>query len=110
MGITGDWDVRIKTPVGSLRVDYHFADENDVLAGHACGSSETVPLRDIEVSDDAGVQRVRWRQTVTKPMRLHLEFDVEVSGDRLTGHSRAGRLPRSAVTGVRRTPEQKETE
>jgi hypothetical protein len=25
-----------------------------------------------------------------------------VDGDRLTGHSKAGRLPRSAVTGVRR--------
>jgi hypothetical protein len=39
---------------------------------------------------------------VTKPMRLKLQFDVEVDGDRLTGHSRAGRLPRSAVAGVRR--------
>ena len=34
-------------------------------------------------------------------MRLNLEFDVVVDGDRLTGHSKAGRLPRSAVTGVR---------
>lgn len=33
---------------------------------------------------------------------LHLAFDVVVAGDRMTGHSRAGRLPRSAVTGVRR--------
>jgi hypothetical protein len=35
-------------------------------------------------------------------MRLNLEFDVVVDGDRLTGQSKAGRLPRSAVTGVRR--------
>jgi hypothetical protein len=35
-------------------------------------------------------------------MRLNLEFDVVVDGDRLTGHSKAGRLPRSAVTGERR--------
>jgi hypothetical protein len=35
-------------------------------------------------------------------MRLNLEFDVVVDGDALTGHSKAGRLPRSAVTGVRR--------
>jgi hypothetical protein len=34
-------------------------------------------------------------------MRLNLEFDVVVDGDQLTGHSRAGRLPRSAVTGNR---------
>jgi hypothetical protein len=37
-------------------------------------------------------------------MRLNLDFDVvvECDGDRLIGHSRAGRLPRSAVHGTRR--------
>jgi hypothetical protein len=34
-------------------------------------------------------------------MRLNLEFDVVVDGDRLTGYLKAGRLPRSAVTGAR---------
>jgi hypothetical protein len=34
-------------------------------------------------------------------MRLNLGFDVIVSGDTMTGHSRAGRLPRTHVTGQR---------
>jgi hypothetical protein len=34
-------------------------------------------------------------------MRLNLAFDVVFDGDVMTGHSRAGRLPRSAVTGKR---------
>jgi hypothetical protein len=34
-------------------------------------------------------------------MRLHLDFDVVVDGDRMTGRSRAGRLPGTAVTGTR---------
>lgn len=103
VGITGDWDVAIKTPIGSLRIDYRFADEDGVLTGRATGASETVALNDIEVTEDGTRQRVRWRQRVTKPMRLNLEFDVEVRGDELCGHSRAGRLPRSAVSGVRRS-------
>jgi hypothetical protein len=57
-----------------------------------------VPLRDITITG----QRITWQQSVTKPMRLNLDFDVVLDGDRLTGHSKAGRLPRSAVTGVRR--------
>ena len=61
-----------------------------------------VPLRDIAVANDPGEQPITWRQSVTKPIRLHLSFDVVVDGDRLAGHSRAGRLPRSAVAGVRR--------
>src|SRR3954453_355423 len=97
MELTGDWHVTIKTPIGSLAVVYTFTDDG-ALTGPATGKGETVPLRDIAVDG----QRVTWRQSVTKPMRLNLEFDVVVEGDRLTGHSKAGRLPRSAVTGVRR--------
>jgi hypothetical protein len=97
MSIVGDWDVTIKTPIGSLAVAYIFSEQDGTLAGTATGKGESVPLRDIFVDG----QRVTWRQSVTKPMRLNLEFDVVVDGDRLTGHSRAGRLPRSAVTGVR---------
>jgi hypothetical protein len=96
--LIGEWDVAIKTPIGSLKVLYTFSNDSGILTGTAAGKGETVALRDITVA----AQRVTWRQTVTKPMRLKLDFDVVVEGDRLTGHSKAGRLPRSAVTGTRR--------
>ncbi len=98
MDLIGEWDVVIKTPIGSLQILYTFTDDSGALTGTATGKGETVPLQDISVA----AQRVTWRQSVTKPMRLNLDFDVEVHGDRLTGHSKAGRLPRSAVTGSRR--------
>jgi hypothetical protein len=98
MELSGDWDVTIKTPIGSLKVVYHFTDADGTPTGTATGRGETVQLRDITVNG----QRVTWHQSVTKPMRLNLDFDVVVDGDRLTGHSKAGRLPRSAVTGTRR--------
>jgi hypothetical protein len=97
MDLIGDWDVTIKTPIGSLTVVYTFSDDGGIT-GTATAKGETVPLQDIV----AAGQRVTWRQSVTKPMRLNLEFDVVVDGNQLNGHSRAGRLPRSAVTGVRR--------
>jgi hypothetical protein len=97
MSIVGDWDVTIKTPIGSLQIVYTFTDDGGIT-GTATGKGETVPLTHIVVDG----QRVTWRQSVTKPMRLNLDFDVVVDGDRLTGHSKAGRLPRSAVNGVRR--------
>ena len=98
MDLIGEWDVVIKTPIGSLQILYTFINDSGALTGTATGKGETVPLHDISVA----AQRVTWRQSVTKPMRLNLDFDVEVHGDRLTGHSKAGRLPRSAVTGSRR--------
>ena len=102
MSIVGDWDVSIKTPVGSLQIVYSFEVDDGVLIGRAAGKHETVPCNDIQVIDEATGQRVRWRQSVTKPMKLKLDFDVLVECDRLTGHSRAGRLPRSTVVGTRR--------
>jgi hypothetical protein len=98
MDLTGDWDLAIKTPIGSLQILYTFIDDGGSLTGCATGRGETVPLREITIAG----QRVTWKQSVTKPMRLNLDFDVVVDGDRLTGHSKAGRLPRSTVTGVKR--------
>lgn len=99
--VAGRWDVRIKTPIGSVSATYEFVTDGDALRGSATSKDETVTLRDVRVTDEPAGLRVTWRQSVTRPMLLHLDFDVVVDGDRMTGHSRAGRLPRSAVSGVR---------
>lgn len=100
MTIVGDWDVTIKTPIGSLSVTYTFTTGPAGLHGCATFNGETVELQQISLDGS----RATWRQSITKPMRLNLDFDVVVTGVGLTGHSRAGRLPRSAVTGIRRQP------
>jgi hypothetical protein len=96
--ILGTWDVSLKTPIGTLRAVYVFTDTDGVLAGTASTKSETVPLAAVVLDGP----RVTWQQSVTRPMRLNLDFDVAVDGETLVGHSRAGRLPRTTVTGTRR--------
>lgn len=98
MSLLGDWDVSIKTPIGTLAVSYTFARSVDGVVGTATYKGDTVALQGISVDGS----RATWHQSVTKPMRLNLAFDVTVDGDTLAGSSRAGRLPRSAVTGTRR--------
>ncbi|WKU06427.1 hypothetical protein [Micromonospora sp. HUAS LYJ1] len=100
--VIGTWDVSLKTPVGTLRATYVFHDTDGVPTGTASSATETVALVAVTCAD----ARVTWRQSVTRPMRLHLDFDVVVDGDTLAGHSRAGRLPRTVVTGTRRPPAQ----
>ncbi|MCA2252492.1 hypothetical protein JF770_03700 [Mycobacterium intracellulare] len=102
MSIQGDWDVTIKTPIGTLAVLYAFSELRGGLTGTATYRDETVALQDFTSESTEGGTRLRWRQGVTKPMRLNLAFDVLVTGDVLSGHSRAGRLPKSAVSGARR--------
>jgi hypothetical protein len=96
--ILGTWDVSLKTPIGTLNAVYVFTEADGALTGTASTTAETVPLTSIVGNGS----RVTWRQSVTRPMRLHLDFDVVVDGRTLAGHSRAGRLPRTAVTGTRR--------
>ena len=97
--ILGTWDVSLRTPIGTLRAVYVFTEAGGALTGTASAAGETLPFTGLV--HDGG--RVTWRQSVTRPMRLDLDFDVTVDGGTLTGHSRAGRLPRTAVTGTRRT-------
>ena len=99
--IVGTWLLRMKTPIGTIEADYRFEEEDGVIHGNASGSGETTPLTDVVVENDASGQRVTWRQSITRPLRLNLDYDVIVNGDSLSGESRAGRLPRTRVTGKR---------
>ncbi|MEW2545274.1 hypothetical protein AB0910_05755 [Streptomyces sp. NPDC047002] len=99
--LTGTWDVSLRTPIGTLTVQYLFEETPDGLRGTARGRDETVKLRGLATGPADGGIRATWSRRVTRPLRLDLGFDVVVTGDELTGHSRAGRLPRTRVTGRR---------
>jgi len=94
----GSWGLTIRTPVGRQDVVVDIAeDDAGVLSGTARSAAEAVPLQGVVLHGD----RLTWSQAITRPMRLRLTFEVTVDGDAMSGFSRAGRLPRSAVTGVR---------
>jgi hypothetical protein len=102
-GFVGSWDVQISTVIGRMPVRIDVSEDDGVLVGIAHGKEESVPLHHITSTPTAaGGQRVTWSQQIRRPMRLNLDFDVTVEGDRMSGVSRAGRLPQSTVHGVRR--------
>jgi len=99
--VTGSWDLAVRTPVGRQDVVLVLAvDADGALTGRAVGDAETVPLDDVTLDGD----HLSWQQSITRPLRLRLRFDVTVTGDDLVGTSRAGRLPSSRVTGRRSAP------
>jgi hypothetical protein len=99
--VLGTWALAMRTPVGTMHATMTFRHHDGVLVGTAQGKAERVPLRDLRWVPGADGGRLTWSQTITSPMRLHLDFDVTVDGDHMVGQSRAGRLPRSAVAGTR---------
>ena len=64
-GIVGDWDVTIKTPIGSLHVLYTFANDSGVLTGTAAAKGETVPVRDVAVAAQWVTRRQSGRAATT---------------------------------------------
>ncbi|MEU8602434.1 hypothetical protein [Streptomyces parvulus] len=98
MSPEGIWDLTISTPIGRIAAVAEFRRVDGTLTGTARGAGEEVPLEGVALDGD----RLTWRQSVTRPMRLNLAFDVRIDGDILGGTSRAGRLPFSKVTGERR--------
>lgn len=98
MSVEGTWDLSIATPIGRIHATVDLVREDGVLTGTAHGSGEEVRLSDVALDGD----RLTWKQSVTRPIRLNLLFAVTVTGSTLTGTSRAGRLPASTVTGRRR--------
>lgn len=94
----GTWDLVISTPLGKQRVVLELTDVDGVVHGVARSDAEEVPL----VAPTLQGDELTWTQSITKPMRLNVAFAVTIDGDALTGTSKAGRLPRSKVTGTRR--------
>ena len=103
--VLGSWRIRISTPIGTMQADVEFTEADGGLSGVARGKDEDVPLRDIAVAAGDDGEHVTWSQSITRPLRLNLDFDVVVDGDSMSGVSRAGRLPKSRVSGTRLSAE-----
>jgi putative intracellular protease/amidase len=95
--VTGTWELIISTPIGKQHVLLDLREEDGVIEGTARGEAEETPL----IAPVLDGNRLTWRQSITRPMRLNLKFEAVVSGDTLTGISKAGMLPASRVTGTR---------
>lgn len=99
MTVEGTWHLTIDTPIGRQCADLVLSTVDGSLRGVARDPRHDEEIALIDLVRDG--DRLTWGQRVTKPMRLNLTFDVTVTGDEMAGHARAGRLPRSPVTGRR---------
>lgn len=100
MSAVGTWQLQIRTPIGRQKAFVEFNASGAGPAGFRgvvhTEADDTV-LRDVIIQGD----QLSWNQSVTRPMKLDLHFQVTVAGDTLTGTAEAGRLPSSQVTGTR---------
>lgn len=101
MSPTGTWQLTIKTPVGSVSVELVVNADDGILTARARGQGQDIPITDMILVEHPGGQHLTWTQSVTRPLRLTLQFEVLVADDTMEGTARAGRLPASRVSGTR---------
>jgi hypothetical protein len=97
MSFTGTWNISTATPIGTQFAVLELTENSGGVEGIVKAREETVPLTAPLLDGN----RLTWKQSITKPMRLNLTFDVTINGDTFTGTSKAGMLPASKVTGTR---------
>jgi putative intracellular protease/amidase len=97
--VVGKWSVSIATPIGKQSVIYDFSLQDGVITGTATQGSEISLLEELDVTGD----RLIWIQRITKPLKLHLRFEVTVNQDTLRGTAKAGLMPASRLEGYRLT-------
>jgi hypothetical protein len=102
MSVEGTWQLVISTPIGKQHAALELSTQDGILHGVARDQKhgDEVELSELVLDGD----RLSWRQSITRPMRLRLVFEVTVHGDEMTGTSKAGRLPSSSVIGRRTAP------
>ncbi len=97
MSVEGFWNVTVATPLGTRHTVLELFSEDGVLRGISRGEKEHLVLNDLQFEDD----RLSWYQSITKPMRMNLVFDVVVDGDDMSGTARGGPMPAAKVSGHR---------
>ena len=101
MSPAGTWRLTIRTPVGSLPVELVVTENECRFTGVARGAGEDIAIPELLLVQHPDGPHLTWTQRVTKPLRLTLDFDVLVTDETLEGTARAGRLPRSNISGTR---------
>lgn len=99
MDATGWWEVEVPTPLGRLRFDVRIRADGTVTAAYR---GRPIPVPAMRTSAEGDGLRVRWTQRITVPVRLEIEVDALVVGDRLDGTATVGpRLPPVRLEGRR---------
>lgn len=93
----GVWEVIIATPIGKQQVIFRISTTGGFVKGTATQGEDIVEFINPCITQN----RMTWSQRVTKPMSLHLKFDVTIKNDSMIGIAKAGLLPPSKVEGTR---------
>ena len=87
----------MKTPMGDREVTVDLTEDGDTLTGTATGDGNTDDIADGKIEGG----HAKFNLSITVPMPLTLEFDLEADGSNMTGNVKLGMFGNAPVTGTK---------
>jgi hypothetical protein len=100
VSVEGKWSLTIKSPTGPMASTLEIERVGDVLTGAQSGQGMSSPITDVQLQG----KNLSWMNSVTRPMKLKLEFTGVVEGNTLSGKVKAGMMGSYPFTAVKEQP------
>jgi hypothetical protein len=97
MGVDGNWNISVETPIGSRQATLTLSSAGGALTGTQAADGHSTEIADGKVDGN----NVSWRVAITNPMPLTLTFQGTVDGDKIAGHAEAGAFGAMPFAGTR---------
>ena len=98
MSVDGDWDVVVNSPMGAQKSVLTLKADGDVLTGSDKGGSGSNEVKDGKISGN----QLTWYVDVTAPMKMKIDIEVTLDGDKFTGTAKAGMFGKFPMTGTKK--------
>ncbi len=86
VALEGTWNVVVKGPTGPQPAVLVLERNGDAISGAQTGAGSTSPIADFKQTGN----KIYWANHITKPMKMKVEFNGELSGNVITGKAKAG--------------------
>ena len=86
VALEGTWNVVVKGPTGPQPAVLVLERNGSSFSGTQTGQGSTSPITDFKRDGNA----IYWANHITKPMKMKVEFKGELSGNTITGKTKAG--------------------
>ena len=97
MSVDGKYEIIVQSPMGPQPSTLELKAEGNVLTGTQSAQGRSQPITDGKVDGN----NVSWKNAITTPFPMTLEFSGTVAGDTLNGNVKAGSFGSFPFTGKR---------
>jgi hypothetical protein len=94
----GNWKITLNTPMGAQTVQLEVKTSGDTFSGKV---QSQLGNQDVTGKVSNGGNKLNWTGSITNPMPMDLDYELNIDGDKGTGTVTAGSFGSFSATAVR---------